>query len=77
MIKSRTVRLVEHVACMGVMRCFYRTLMGKPGEKGPLERPRCRFQNNIKINLREVGWEVLDWIYQAQNKNKRRVLLAQ
>jgi hypothetical protein len=41
---------------MGERRCAYRALMGKPEGRRPLERPRCRWDDNIKMDLREVGW---------------------
>jgi hypothetical protein len=40
----------------------YRTLVGKPEGKRPPGRPRCRWVDNIKINLREKGWDGMDWI---------------
>jgi hypothetical protein len=40
----------------------YRILAGKPEGKIPLERPRCRWVENIKIGLREIGWDIMDWI---------------
>jgi hypothetical protein len=46
---------VGHVARMGVRRGLYRVLVGKPGGKRPLGRPRRRWENNIKMNLPEVG----------------------
>jgi hypothetical protein len=43
--------------------------MGKPERKRPLERPRHRWQGNIKINLREIGWGDTDWIDLAQDRD--------
>jgi len=52
------MRWEEHVAGMGEIRCVYRVLVGKPLGKRQLGRPRYRWENNIKINLQEVGcWE--------------------
>jgi hypothetical protein len=56
MIKSRRIRLVGHVARMGEKRNAYRILVGKPERKRPLERPRRRWEDNIKMDLREIGW---------------------
>ena len=56
-IKSRRLKWAEHVACMGERRGTYRVFMGKPEGKRPLGRPRRRWENNIKIDLQEVGWE--------------------
>jgi hypothetical protein len=55
MIKSRRMRWAGHVARMGERRNAYRILVGKPEGKRPLERPRHRWANNIKMDLREVG----------------------
>jgi hypothetical protein len=55
MIKSRRIRWAGHVACMRVKRNVYKILVGKPEAKRPQGRPRCRLQDNIKIDLRELG----------------------
>jgi hypothetical protein len=67
-IKLRRVRCAGHVACMGERRDLYRVLMGKPEGKRPLERPRCRWEDNIKMDLKEVGCGVMDWIKLALDK---------
>ena len=54
-IKSRRMRWVGHVAHMGEGRGMYRVLVGNHGGKRPLERPRRRWENNIKMDLQEVG----------------------
>jgi len=54
--KSRRMRLVVHIACMGVRRGVYRILMGTPEGKRPLGRPRHRWEDNIKMALQELGW---------------------
>jgi hypothetical protein len=54
-IKSRRMRWVGHVARMGEGRRVYRILMGKPEEKRPLGTARCRWEDNIKMDLHEVG----------------------
>jgi hypothetical protein len=60
-IKSRRLRRTGHVARVGERRGAYRVLVGKPEGRNPLERPRRRWEDNIEIYLREVGWEyVLD-----------------
>jgi len=61
-IKSRRVRWAGHEACMGERRDIYRVLVGKPEGKRPLGRPRRRWENNIKIDLQEVGCGGMDWI---------------
>jgi hypothetical protein len=55
-IKSRKLRWTGHVACMGERRGTYRALVGKPEGRRPLRRPRRRWEDNIKMDLREVAW---------------------
>jgi hypothetical protein len=50
----------------------YRILVGKPEGKRPLGRPRRRWADNIKMDLREVGWDGRDWIYLAQDRDRWR-----
>jgi hypothetical protein len=57
MTKSRRMRWTEHVARMGEKRNAYRILVGKPEGKRPLRRPRRRWVDNIKMDLREIGWD--------------------
>ena len=69
-IKSRRKCLAGHVARMGARRGVYRVLVGKPEAKRPLGRHRCRWENNIKMDLQEVGCGGMDWIELAQDRNK-------
>jgi hypothetical protein len=69
-IKSRRMRWVGHVARMGERRNVYRVLVGKPEGKSALERPRRRWENGIKIDLREIGWGDVDWIHLAQDRDR-------
>jgi hypothetical protein len=62
MIKSRRMRWAGQVARMGETRNAYRILVGKPEGKRPLERPRCGWVDNIKMDLREIGWGGMDLI---------------
>jgi hypothetical protein len=55
-IKSRKLRWTGHVARVGERRGAYRALVGKPEGMRPLGRPRRRWEDNIKMDLREVGW---------------------
>jgi hypothetical protein len=55
-IKSRRLRWTGHVARMGERRGAYRALVGKREGRSPLERPRHRWEDNIKMDLREIGW---------------------
>jgi hypothetical protein len=56
-IKSRRMRWVGHVECMGEMRNAHNILVGKPEGKRPLRRLRHRWKDTIKMDLRETGWE--------------------
>jgi hypothetical protein len=62
MIKSRRMRWAGNVARMGEMRNGYRILVKKPEGKRPLGRPICRWVDNIKMDLREIGCGGVDWI---------------
>jgi hypothetical protein len=65
MIKSRRMRLAGHVAQIGEKRISYRILVGKPERKRSLGRPRHRWVDNIKMDLREMGrvvWTGLIWL---------------
>jgi len=74
MIKSRRMRLAGHVACMGEGRGVYRVLVGKPEGKTPLGRPRYRWEDNIKMDLQEVGCGGMDWIELAQDRDSWQAL---
>jgi len=69
-IKSRRMRWAGHVARMGESRGVYRVLMGKSEVKRQLGRPWHRWEENIKINLQEVGCGDLDWIDLAQDRGR-------
>jgi hypothetical protein len=75
MINSRRMRWAEHVARMGEGRNAFRILVGKPEGKRPLGRPRRRWMGNIKIDLREIGWDGMDWIDLAQDRDQWRALV--
>jgi hypothetical protein len=53
---------------MGEKRNAYRILVGVPKEKRPLGRPRRRWVGNVKMDLREIGWDGVDWIELAQDR---------
>ncbi|KAJ4448446.1 hypothetical protein ANN_10462 [Periplaneta americana] len=61
-LKSRRLRWAGHVARMGESRNAYRVLVGRPEGKRPLGRPRRRWEDNIKMDLWEVGYDDRDWI---------------
>jgi hypothetical protein len=75
MIKSRMMRLAGHVARMGEKRNAYRILVGKPEGKISLGSPRRRWVDNIKIYLRERGWDGMDWIDLALDRDQLRALV--
>jgi hypothetical protein len=75
-IKSRTMRWAGHVARMGEGRDFYRVLVGKPEGKRPLGRSRSRWEDNIKLDLREVGIDVANWFRLAQDRIQWRAFVT-
>ena len=60
---------------MGERRCVYRILVGKPDRKRPLGRPRHRWEDNIKMDLQEVGCGGMDWIELAQDRDRWQALV--
>jgi hypothetical protein len=60
---------------MGEMRNAYMILVGKSEGKRPLARPRCRWLDNIKMDLREIGWDGRDWIELNQDRDQWRALV--
>ncbi|KAJ4441594.1 hypothetical protein ANN_11450 [Periplaneta americana] len=71
-IKSRRLRWTGHVARMGESRNAYRVLIGRPERKRPLESPRRVWEDNIKMDLREVGYDGRDRINLAQDRDRWR-----
>jgi hypothetical protein len=61
---------------MGEDRGVYRVLVGKPERKMPLGRIRCRWEDNIKMNLQEVGRGRGDWMELAQDRDRWRALVG-
>jgi hypothetical protein len=74
-IKSRRMRWAGHVARMGEERYVYKVLAGKPEGKRPLGRPRRRWEDGIRMDLREIGWGSVDWIQLAQDRDQWRDLV--
>jgi hypothetical protein len=60
---------------MGENRNAYMILVGKPEENRPLGRPRRRWEDNIRMDLREKGWGGIDWIDLAQDREQWRALV--
>jgi hypothetical protein len=69
-IKSRRMRWAGHVALMGEERKVNRVLVGKPEIKRPLGRPRRRWEDAIRMDLREIGLRGVDWIRLAQDRDR-------
>jgi hypothetical protein len=74
-IKSSRMRWAGHVAHMGERRGVYRVLVGKYDGKRPLGRPRHRWEDNIKMDLKEVGFGGMDWIELPQDRDSWRALM--
>jgi hypothetical protein len=69
-IKSRITRWIVPVASKGEMRNAYRILTGIPEGKRPLERSRRGWEDNIRTDPREMGWEGVEWIHLAQDRDQ-------
>jgi hypothetical protein len=74
MIKSRTMQLAGYVTRKGEKRNAYRIFVGKPGGKRLLKRSRRMWVENIKMDLRAIGWGGMDWIDLAQDSDQWRLL---
>jgi hypothetical protein len=71
----KRLRWAGHVARMAEKRNAYRIFVGKPAGKRPLERPRLRCVDNIKMDLREIEWDGVHWIDTAQNRDQWKTLV--
>jgi hypothetical protein len=71
-IKSRRMRWAVHVARMGENRNANRILVGKPEGRRPLGRPRRKWVDNIKMDLREIEWGGVDWVDLAKDRDHWR-----
>ena len=71
-LKSRLLRWAGHVASMEQSRNAYRVLVGNPEEKRPLGRPRRRWEDNIRMDLREMGCDTGEWIDLAEDRDQWR-----
>jgi len=70
------MRWVGHVAHMGESRGVYSVLVGKPEGKRPLGRSRRKWEDNIKMNLQEMGCGDIDWIDVVQDRDRWRALVS-
>jgi hypothetical protein len=75
-MKSRRMRWAGHVACMGKRKGVYRVLVEKPDGQRHLGRPRHSWEDNIKLDIQEVGLGggAIDWIDLAQDRDRKGVL---
>jgi hypothetical protein len=74
-IKCRRKRKVGRVACMRTKRTAYRGLTGKPEGKGSLGRPGRRWEDNIKMGLRGIGWDGVVLIHLTRDRDQWRVVV--
>jgi hypothetical protein len=66
---------VGHIAHIEEMRNAYKILVGKPEGKRPCGGPRYIWEDNIRMDLREIGWEGVDWIHLAQDRDQWQALV--
>ena len=71
-LKSRRLRWAGHVARIKQYKSTHKILGGKPDGKRPLGRPKCRWEDNIKLDVREVGCDERDWIEVVQDRVQLR-----
>jgi hypothetical protein len=71
-IKSRIMGWAGYVARRGERWGVHRVLVGKPKGKRPLGRHRCRWEDNIKLDIQEMGCGSMDWIELAQDRDRWR-----
>jgi hypothetical protein len=69
------MRWAGYVASIGERRCACRTFVGRPEGRRPLGRPRRRREDNLKMNLQEVGWRGMEWIELAQDMDRWRAVV--
>jgi hypothetical protein len=75
-LKCNEISLLFCTICMGENRGVHRVLVGKPEGKRPLGRPRRRWEDNIKMDLQEVGGDCGDWMELAQDRDRWRALVG-
>jgi hypothetical protein len=73
--EARMMRWAGHVARMGEVRGAYNILVGRPEGRRPLRRPRRRWEDNIKMDIRKIGCGDVDWIHLAQDRDRWRALV--
>jgi hypothetical protein len=75
-MESRKMRWAVHVARTVEEGNVYKVLMGKPEGKRSHERPRHRWQNGVRMDIREIGWGSVDWIQLAQDRDRWRAVVS-
>jgi hypothetical protein len=75
-VRSRRMRWAGHVARMGEERKMYKVLVGKPEGKRPLGRPKRRWEDGVRMDLREIGLVSVDWIRLAQERDRWRAVVS-
>jgi hypothetical protein len=75
-VKSRRMRWAGHVTRMGEEKKMYNLLVGKPERKSPLGRPRRRWEDGIRMDLREIGLGGVDWIRLSQDRDRCRAVVS-
>jgi hypothetical protein len=75
-VKSRRMRWAGHVARMGGERKVYKVLVGKPEGRRPLGRPRRRWEDGARMDLRETGLGGVDWIRLSQDRDRWRAVVS-
>jgi hypothetical protein len=75
-VKSRRMRWAGHVARMGEERKVYKVLVGKSEGRRPLGRPRRRWEDGVRMDLREIGLEGVDWIRLTQDTYRWRAVVS-
>jgi hypothetical protein len=69
-MESRRIRCAEHVACLGERRDACSVLVGTLWGKRPLKRSRRKWDENIKMDINEIGWKGVDWIDSVQDMER-------
>jgi hypothetical protein len=75
-VKSRRLRWAGHVARMGQERNMYNVLVGKPERKRPLGRPRRRWEDGVRMDLREIDLGGVNWIRLSQDRDRWRAVVS-
>jgi hypothetical protein len=75
-VKSRRMRWAGHVARMGEERKVYKVLVGKPEGNRPLGRPRRRWEDEVRMDLMEIGLGGVDWIRLSQDRDRWRAVVS-